>query len=659
MTRIRGTASTGAIVLSAHYDSVPYGPGASDDGAGVAAILEAAQALLAGPPLRNDVILLLIDGEEIGLMGSQAFVKNHPWMEDVALVLNLEARGSSGVTLMYETSLDNAWLVREYARAAKGPVTGSLATDVWRMMPNSSDLTAFLQAGKQGMNFAYSENWTDYHTTHDSLEDLDKRSLQHHGDNALALARHFGALDLTTSVGEDAIFFSVLRLGVIHYPKVWAIPLMIIVSIAALAVLGFGLRRRNLTLRGLGMGVLAVLVSMGISALAGYLAVQGLGLIKGGELQVGMGGTYHVEFYELGLLAVYLSLTATIYALFQRRARPAELAAGALLFWLLLTVGSTLVLPGGSYLFVWSLVVGLMALGVGMATSQPVSALHRVLFLAPVTTGLILFGTAIYLVQRMFGVGILPVGGVMTVLLLALAFPYLDFSALPRASVWAAVTAIAGLLLLVWVGFASRYDAAQPRQNFMFYSMDADAKKAVWVAGTQLPDETLSPWLGTAPVTGSMQEVFPGDWEEQVWTNDAPELNQPAPEMTILEDSTEGGIRHLRLNLRSLRGAWAVMADIAAPGAILEGELYEERYSRETPRDHLFFKVIALAPEGVEIGVKLLAGAPVTIRLADVSLTLPALEGSAVQDAPPLRTGYGGGHGVDWMTLVHRRYSLD
>jgi hypothetical protein len=101
------------------------------------------------------------------------------------------------------------------------------------------------------------------------------------------------------------------------------------------------------------------------------------------------------------------------------------------------------------------------------------------------------------------------------------------------------------------------------------------------------------------------------------------------------------------------------MADIAAPGAILEGELYEERYSRETPRDHLFFKVIALAPEGVEIGVKLLAGAPVTIRLADVSLTLPALEGSAVQDAPPLRTGYGGGHGVDWMTLVHRRYSRD
>jgi hypothetical protein len=101
------------------------------------------------------------------------------------------------------------------------------------------------------------------------------------------------------------------------------------------------------------------------------------------------------------------------------------------------------------------------------------------------------------------------------------------------------------------------------------------------------------------------------------------------------------------------------MADITAEQAILEGELYGERYGRETPRDNLFFKVIALPPEGVEIGVKLLAGTPVTIRVADVSLSLPAFEGSPSQEASPLRTGFGGGHGIDWMTLIHRRYKLD
>lgn len=660
VARIPGTASTGTVVQSAHYDSVPFGPGASDDGAGVAAIVETARALRAGPPLRNDVVLLLTDGEEIGLMGSQAFVKNHPWMADVALVLNLEARGSSGVTLMYETSPNNSWLISEYARAAKGPVTGSVATDVWRLMPNSSDLTTFLQAGKQGMNFAYSENWTDYHTTHDSLGDLDVRSLQHHGDNLLALAQHFGNLDLTSNSGEDAIFFSLLRFAVVQYPRGWALPLMVIATAAFIILYGWGLWRRRLTLRGLAAGVLVVLLSMGAAALAATLAVQGLDLLKGGNLKVGMGGTYDVEQYELGLLAVYLALTATIYTIFQRRARPGELAAGALLFWLVLTIGSTLFLPGASYLFLWPLLAGLIVLGLVLTITEPLTAFQQFLILVPVIAGLILFGTAIYLVQRMFGVGIYPVGGVMSVLLMALAFPYLDLSALPRASVWAAGTAIAGILLLVWGGFTTGYNTENPRQNFLFYSMNVDTRKASWVADTKQPeDATLSPWLGPAPINGIMKDFFPGPWEEHVRTNNAPVLNEPGPEMTILEDKTEAGVRSLQLRLRSPRKAWGLMADITSEKAILEGELYGERYSRETARDRLFFKAIAFPAEGVEIAIKLVAGSPVIIRLADVNPKLPTLDNRANLNALPLRTGFGGGHGVDGMTLLHRYYRLD
>lgn len=659
VARIPGTASTGAVLLSAHYDSVPFGPGASDDGAGVAAILETARALRAAPPMRNDVILLLTDGEEIGLMGSQAFVKKNPWMADIALVLNLEARGSSGVVLMYETSPKNSWLISEYARAAKSPLTGSVATDVWRIMPNSTDLTMFLEAGKQGMNFAYSENWTDYHTTHDSLEDLDLRSLQNHGDNLLALAQHFGTLDFSTHAEEDAIFFSLLRLAVIHYPKGWALPLMLIVSAASIILFGLGARRGRLTAHGLAMGVLVVLLSMAAAALAAYLAIQGLDLLKGGDLQVGHGGTYHAEQIELGLLAVYLASTAAIYGAFERRVSPAELAAGALFFWFVLTVGSTLILPGVSYLFLWPLMAGLIVLDQVPANGQQFDALRRLFVLMPVTVGLILFGTTIYLVQRMFGVGIYPIGGVMSVLLMSLAFPYLDLRALPRASAWAAGTLLAGILLLVWVGFATGYNTERPRQNFLFYSMNVDTRKAYWVAGGKLPhDDTLSPWLGSAPMNGILKDVFPGSWEEQVWTNDAPVLDQPGPEMTVLEDKTEAGLRYLRLNLHSPRGAWAVMADIRADSRILEGELYGEHYNREKPRDSLFFKAIDISSEGVEIRLKLLPGIPVTIQLADVSLELPPLGNHPSLYSLPMRTGFGGGHGVDGMTLLHRYYRL-
>jgi acetylornithine deacetylase/succinyl-diaminopimelate desuccinylase-like protein len=60
--RLPGTAPTGRVLLVAHYDSVPIGPGASDDGANVAAVLEVLRALSAGPALRNDVEVLFTDG---------------------------------------------------------------------------------------------------------------------------------------------------------------------------------------------------------------------------------------------------------------------------------------------------------------------------------------------------------------------------------------------------------------------------------------------------------------------------------------------------------------------------------------------------------------------------------------------------------------------
>ncbi len=97
LARLEGTAEGGkAFLLTAHYDSVSTAPGASDDGAGVAAMLETLSALRAGPPLRNDVIFLFTDGEEPGMLGARAFVEGHPWAEDVGAVLNLEARGNTG-----------------------------------------------------------------------------------------------------------------------------------------------------------------------------------------------------------------------------------------------------------------------------------------------------------------------------------------------------------------------------------------------------------------------------------------------------------------------------------------------------------------------------------------------------------------------------------
>ena len=91
-----GTEPTGRLFLMAHHDSVETGPGAADDAAGVAALLEAVRALTAGEPLRNDVVVVLTDAEEACLCGAAAFAGLHPLADAGGVVLNLESRGTGG-----------------------------------------------------------------------------------------------------------------------------------------------------------------------------------------------------------------------------------------------------------------------------------------------------------------------------------------------------------------------------------------------------------------------------------------------------------------------------------------------------------------------------------------------------------------------------------
>ena len=93
---IPGTNPTGSVLMVAHYDSAPSGPGAADNAASVAAILEAMRALKTGPAARNDLIVLFTDGEELGLLGAKAFVETQPALSNIKVVLNFEMRGDNG-----------------------------------------------------------------------------------------------------------------------------------------------------------------------------------------------------------------------------------------------------------------------------------------------------------------------------------------------------------------------------------------------------------------------------------------------------------------------------------------------------------------------------------------------------------------------------------
>ena len=87
-----------------------------------------------------------------------------------------------------------------------------------------------------GLNFAFGAGLAYYHTPEDTPENLDQRTLQHQGENALATARHFGRLDLDKTDDDDVVYTSVLNRFVVSYSKMWALPLALVAACGFLAL---------------------------------------------------------------------------------------------------------------------------------------------------------------------------------------------------------------------------------------------------------------------------------------------------------------------------------------------------------------------------------------------------------------------------------------
>lgn len=200
-----GPAGGGAVLIASHYDSVGAGPGAADDGAGVAASLEIAAILKNRRPVKQ-VRFLITDGEEAGLLGAASFVKTDPYADEVEAVINMEARGVAGPALMFQTSAPNGRDIDAFAVEVRRPFANSTATDIYRLMPNDTDLTEFLSTGTDAVNFAFIGNGAFYHTPSDNLANLDRRSLGHIGASALSTLDGF--LAANPSGPERSVIFT-------------------------------------------------------------------------------------------------------------------------------------------------------------------------------------------------------------------------------------------------------------------------------------------------------------------------------------------------------------------------------------------------------------------------------------------------------------------
>jgi hypothetical protein len=660
VTLLPGTASTGRIFLIAHYDSVQVSPGGNDDGAGTATILEVARVLAGGPRLRNDVVLVFTDAEEACLCGAKAFVDQHPLARDGGIAINLEARGSTGPAIMFETAADNAGLTRVFAGAPK-PVGTSFAVEVYRRLPNDTDFTPFRESGFTGFNSAYIDGAAIYHAPTDTPARLDQDSLQHLGVNALALTRELGGRDLPALRSDgDATYFPVPG-GLAAYPGWLTWPLAGL-ALAAVLVLAWLTRRRGLTTGGrLAGGFALALVPVIVAPAAAQLLWATLKVIRPGYAEQ-LIDPYRPLWYRLAIVALTAAIVFAWYALLRRRLSPAALAVGGLGWLAVLGLVLAALAPGGSYLAALPALAGaltgiaavllrgwwpVLAVTVGAAVAIVVLLPTVVLFFPAL--GLALGGAGAF-ITTLLALALLPVVD----LLHPEAGGQRGLAAARARRLGGAPALLAALVALACIAMGlavDRFDAAHPAPTHLMYALDTDTGQARWLSDEAKPRRWTGQYVsGTrVPVT----DTLPAFGSETLLTGPAQPAQLPPTALTRSADATAGQLRTVTFRLTPQRRVRLITMHVNADAAVTNATIAGRTVPTDTKaggRWGFGFVFHAPPPEGIEVILTVPAQTPVNLRVMDAADDLSAVPGFR---ARPADVGVRGSHSSEMLAVAH------
>lgn len=554
-------AGNPAVLLTAHYDSVPAGPGAADDMASVAILLEIASMLTNETLAGNPVVFLFSDAEEPGLVGAQAFVQEHPWAADVGAVVNLEARGTHGLSLLFETSENNGWLIDAYAEAAPRPVASSLFYELYKVAPNNTDFTVYKNAGLPGVNFAFTEGGARYHTPLDNLEFLDAGSVQHQGDNTLAMVRALANRDLGAPPPGNVVYLDLIPGTVLRWPEAWTMWLAFGTALAwlAIAVRGFaGLMTRG---KQIAWGVILIPMAMFIAMLLGTGVSTALIEVTG----------FNVPWYAEPMpsrVAIWTAAVAGMAAvglLAGRRAWLFGATIGVWFWWVALSLLVSWSLPGASVMFLVPAIAGVLLLGGSLVV--PGRAEDRILMASLIALAVMSwFWLPFALVaetmelQQATGAAV----AAMVVLGLSPCLPLFALLASRKRDLWVGPGLLAAIVLAAvgWAAVTPAYSVASP-QRLNVLQIDDMSRGASQLAlggdivsadgGANVPEKM------TAAATFAERPDALLPWSSARFLS-ATTARSPgsASLATVLEDRIDEGERRIRMRLGLEPGATRV-----------------------------------------------------------------------------------------------------
>lgn len=505
LARIKGADNSKALMLLTHYDSAPHSSlGASDAGTGVVTILEGLRAYLAsGKQPKNDIIILISDAEEIGLLGASAFVNNHSWAKDVGLVLNFEARGSGGPGYMLmETNGGNKQLIEHFVKANPNyPVASSLMYSIYKMLPNDTDLTIFRKDSDiEGFNFAFIDDHFDYHTAQDSYERLDKNTLMHQASYLMPLLNYFADADLSNLKSkEDYVYFNFPFIGLVHYPFSWVIPMIILCTLLFIGLVIAATIKNKISYNNIFRGLLVFLKLLIVTGLVTFLGWKLILQLHPQYQDILHGFTYNGHTYIAAFITLTLGISFWIYAKHLEKIYAENLIVSPLFIWILINFAAAISLQGAAY-FIVAVLYGLLAFSMILFSKR--STKSQQLFLTILSIPLlIIFSPMIAMFPIGLGLKMLIVSTIFTVLLFGLFTPI--FSWYKNSKALGKLFVALSIIIFITASFSSNYNEERKKPNSINYVLDIDKNEAYWASYDAKPDVFTKQFLGDNPQKGS------------------------------------------------------------------------------------------------------------------------------------------------------------
>ena len=424
-----------AVLLMAHHDSVWGSPAAADDGAGVASVLETIRAIKAGGQPRRDVMVLLTDGEELGLEGAKAFFAADPRRGHVGVIVNLETRGGGGRASMFETGSDNGPMMDLFGQAVRRPVATSLSVFIYKKLPNSTDLTVAKKLGYPGFNFAFIGRASLYHSPLATPDALDQGALQDMGRQTLDLTRALADAPVLPGRAADRTFFDAFGLVFVSYPAALG---WLFLGIGGLGYGAAAWRRTTIGEVAKGAGMLLALILVAMAALYIVNGVSG----AWGKVN------YYDRLAAIPRLQVQALLVCLATFLTIRRWLPSRVGsiAGAAIPLLALGVVMQAVAPTASYPFAMPLMLGGVALAIDRYAGRSVG-IAATIVAAMLGVGYML-GFGIFLLQAV-GPGMPMVAAIPLAISAVLLLPLMPEPR--RALTMAAALLVVATGIALWV----------------------------------------------------------------------------------------------------------------------------------------------------------------------------------------------------------------